>query len=55
MLIVNTPVAHAQIDVHTHANSPLNIHAQVHAPIDVDILPHVKVKRKGTPLWVHTA
>ena len=41
VLIVNTPVAHAQIDVHTHVNSPLNIHVQVHAPIDVDILTHV--------------
>ena len=57
MLIVNTPVAHAQIDVHTHVNSPLNIHAQVHAPIDADILTHVNTPvnvRAQIDVDVHT-
>ena len=57
VLIVNTPVAHAQIDVHTQVNLPLNIHAQVHAPIDVDILPHVNTPvnvRAPIDVDVHT-
>ena len=53
VLIVNTPVAHAHIDVHTHVNSPLNIHA----PIDVDILTHVNTPvnvRAQIDVDVHT-
>ena len=57
VLIVNTPISHAQIDVHTHVNSPLNIHAQVHAPSDVDILTHVNTPvnfRAQIDVDVHT-
>ena len=57
MLIVISPVAHAQIDVHTRVNLPLNMHAQVHAPIDVDILPHVNTPvnvRAPIDVDVHT-